>query len=58
MTKNDIYNYLCYYDERSPYYEMLLLDEEKKKPKNCSCDNCFYGRTKLAEFIIENIYHE
>ena len=21
--------------------------------KDCHCDNCFYGRTKLAEYIIK-----
>ena len=43
---------LCYYDPRNPDG----ADEEEIKDrgvvKQCSCDNCFYGRTPLAEHIL------
>jgi hypothetical protein len=26
--------------------------EVEGKPKNCYCDNCFYGKTELAEEIL------
>jgi hypothetical protein len=49
---------LCYYDKRNPdcsaddedieYHKKGLL----KKNKTCSCDNCFYGRSKLTEQLI------
>ena len=43
---------LCYYDPRNPDG----ADEEEIKDRGvvaqCSCDNCFYGRTALAEHIL------
>lgn len=58
---------LCYYDKRNPdcsvddedieYHKKSLL----KKNKTCSCDNCFYGRSKLTEQLIwqkERMYSE
>ena len=49
---------LCYYDKRNP--DCTYDDEEIKsynrslvrKNRNCSCDNCFYGRTVLTEQLI------
>ena len=58
---------LCYYDVRNPDTCLSLDDlteEEKAVPqiegvdfaeKDCFCDNCFYGRTKLAMEYIKNI---
>lgn len=46
MDTEHILQRLCAYDSRNPDY----LDEGKKDP--CYCDNCFYGRTALAEEII------
>lgn len=48
---------LCYYDTRNPD---CILDEDeikerKKRKPNCSCDNCFYDRAKLAEIILNLI---
>ena len=54
MDLNEIYSYLCYYDMRNPYgaldLEMVSDHAEllKTKKQSCFCDNCFYGRTKLA----------
>ena len=58
---------LCYYDKRNP--DCSIDDEDiegykkslLKKNKTCSCDNCFYGRTKLTEQLIwqqERMYSE
>lgn len=44
--------YLCVHDKRSPYFDEY--DEEPREPRvNCACDNCFYGRDKLALHIAE-----
>lgn len=61
---------LCYYDRRNPYFsikEEYGYDKEEvdatgnfAKP-GCGCDNCFYGRAKLSEFILkqqEEMYSE
>ena len=50
MEIEEIYSNLCSYDKRNPYYEDDFCDEEPRK--NCHCDNCFYGRDKLALEII------
>lgn len=56
---------LCYYDKRNPNSipEDDLAEEdginineiagEDNQIKNCYCDNCFYGRTKLANMILK-----
>jgi hypothetical protein len=58
---------LCYYDKRNPDCSVDdedIEDHKKgllKKNKTCSCDNCFYGRTKLTEQLIwqqERMYSE
>lgn len=46
MTADEIYKNLCIYDERYPLHNDLDLDNVK--PDDCHCDNCFYGRNKLA----------
>lgn len=47
----NILNNLCAYDPRNP--NRILLDEYPPFPNpNCACDNCFYGRTKLAEKLL------
>ena len=49
MTKQEIYENLCSYDKRNPYYDA----EYPKKPRPiCYCDNCFNGRNKLALEIL------
>jgi hypothetical protein len=65
MTNEEILQSLCYYDSRNPdctlddeeieVYKAKLLRDSKKLgyKKTCSCDNCFYGRTKLAEELIK-----
>jgi len=62
MTENQVKINLCYYDRRNPDSCIGLeygMDQEEidatgdfAKP-NCGCDNCFYGRVKLAEEILK-----
>jgi hypothetical protein len=59
------YEQLCYYDARnsnnvlSPLQEGELIENSYQEEgidfaaKGCMCDNCFYGRTKLATQIIK-----
>lgn len=47
MTQEEIKSNLCYYDGRNPDY----IEGEKKE--ECYCDNCFYGRTQLAEELLK-----
>ena len=47
MTEEEVKKNLCYYDRRNPNH---LYDEAEE---DCSCVNCFHGRTKMAEYILE-----
>jgi len=49
MTNKEILSNLCAYDKRNP--ENQSDWGEAKTP--CYCDNCFYGRTELAEYILK-----
>ena len=57
------YDKLCYYDTRSSDfqikeeygYDKEEVDATGEFPKkDCACDNCFYGRAKLADRIIKS----
>ena len=50
MNKQEVYENLCWYDERNPNNDYNDGDTEPRK--DCYCDNCFYGRDKLAMEII------
>lgn len=54
MTQEEILGNLCYYDKRNPYHYWTDPDEdfENHLDDRCHCDNCFYGRTQLAEYIL------
>lgn len=58
MELKEIYTYLCNKDPRSDDYHIHeYAFKEWKEPipeprKDCFCDNCFYGRDKLALEII------
>ena len=66
MKDSEIFDNLCVYDPLNPYYQEMMdigmYDEgETPEPRdNCFCDNCFYGRDKLAvellKYIKEAIY--
>lgn len=43
----------CAYDPRNPDYVEAYMDPGEERPQydpkeDCSCDNCFYGRTVLS----------
>lgn len=59
MTRKEVATRLCYYDLRNPYGIVEdTTDEEdldglgNHERKHCACDNCFYGRHKLADYIL------
>lgn len=53
MTQEEILNRLCVHDERNPTYAEIH-DEDDTPTTECGrCDNCFYGRTKMANYILK-----
>ena len=59
MEREKILECLCIRDKRNPEHKDVfseLEDFEIPKPKvDCFCDNCFHGRTELAEYILSLI---
>jgi len=63
MTKEEITLKLCSYDTRNPDGVKSYMTEEEIKEEgytetskqDCGCDNCYYGRTKLALYILKLI---
>ena len=55
MSEREIKNNLCYYDPENQNNNLDAYEnEDRPQPRNeCSCDNCFYGRDKLAMQILE-----
>ena len=54
MDIKKVYENLCWYDPRNPDYVKPDDNDIVSAPrKNCSCDNCFYGRDKLAMEILD-----
>jgi len=65
MKKEEIVENLCFYDLRNPdgandqetincHKKSLLRDSRRLGYEvTCSCDNCFYGRTKLSEELLK-----
>lgn len=51
-----VYECLCSKDSRNPLYADIYgwqADEPPPVPRvDCACDNCFYGRDKLAVEIL------
>lgn len=65
MKASDFYSSLCTKDTRSPYFESIYGRDGEDWPgyeiiprQNCACDNCFYGRDRLALVIIELLERE
>lgn len=59
MTNEEIHTKLCFHDPRNPNYNELdsirvkeTWKSRKYVPEQCYCDNCFYGRTELAEQLL------
>ncbi len=58
MKLKEIYENLCYYDKRSPDFDLENLGEIEKtaeERKHCYCDNCFSGRDLLARELLKYI---
>jgi hypothetical protein len=57
MSEQEIKSNLCYYDPKNPNNNLdAYEDEDRPQPrKKCYCDNCFYGRDKLAMQLLEMI---
>lgn len=62
MKECEILEKLCFYDRRNPIFSITEENGYDKEDveitgnfskKDCACDNCFYGRAKLAEYIIK-----
>jgi hypothetical protein len=61
LTLEEIKGNLCYYDAENPNNNLDCYYDEEERPKpreNCHCDNCFYGRDKLARYILSNARHQ
>ena len=50
MLFSTILGSLCTHDPRNP--DRDPHGELNLKPEDCYCDNCFYGRTALAEELL------
>ena len=57
MDKQEIFENLCTKDPRYPMYQDIYGyedDDDVPEPrKDCACDNCFYGRDRLALEILK-----
>jgi len=53
VDKDYVLSRLCAHNKRNPDYIPYDEDDESRKPTNCYCDNCFYGRTILSEKILQ-----
>ena len=57
MTNQDLLAKLCYYDPRNPDFTQDDDNDGKiiaaAKSKECYCDNCFSGKTELAEELLK-----
>jgi len=55
MRLVEVYENLCNYDPRKPYGYISFVDKKdlKKPRQDCHCDNCHYGRDKLAREILK-----
>ncbi len=52
MDRKTVLENLCSYDPKNP--DNMVLDSDKKPRQiDCYCDNCFYGRDKLAMALLE-----
>lgn len=62
MTDEEVLQQLCLYDIRNPDCQWGEGEYEEENgeppPSPCYCDNCFYGRAKLALEILRLRNHE
>jgi hypothetical protein len=56
MSEQEIKTNLCYNDPENPNSNLdAYEDEDRPQPRaeGCCCDNCFYGRDKLAMQLLK-----
>lgn len=53
MKLSKLYENLCSYDTRNPHYDAEYDSDFEARSISCYCDNCFYGRDKLAMSMID-----
>jgi hypothetical protein len=52
MNTEEILSRLCTYDPRNP--DHIELGDDSPPPREaCYCDNCFYGRDRMALHILD-----
>lgn len=51
MNEQEIFRNLCHQDSRNPMFPELF-DEPQERVLPCYCDNCFYGRDRLAREVL------
>lgn len=54
LSTQEVCGYLCNYDPRNPLSAELVDpdDPDDRRAPDCSCDNCFYGRHRLADALL------
>lgn len=57
MSEEEIKSNLCWYDPENPGFIFLDAEDIPKPRDNCYCDNCLYGRDKLAVLLLKAIEH-
>jgi len=57
MKKEDLLKSLCLYDKRNPDFYSEDKEKTEQEQKKCFCDNCFHGKTALANYALE-LYYE
>jgi hypothetical protein len=59
MNTQEVLENLCVYDAKHPSYADFVEGYADREPRNnCYCDNCFYGRDKMAVFILSLLKEE
>ncbi len=53
MKLSELYKNLCRHDTRNPHYDAEYDSDFVARSNDCHCDNCFYGRDKLAMSMID-----
>jgi len=53
MKIEEIKMNLCYKDKRNPFYNDLYDEDDLIDEENCYCDNCFYNRDEMANYLLE-----
>lgn len=52
MELSEVLGNLCWYDPRHPGHDPESALDRVPHAETCACDNCFYGRDRLAREIL------